>query len=111
MTIENWSFEEFALCEEMKNFYSQYMFQTCMSDFNYIGIHEDIENSWKIICKILKIKKTLTKSNSSKSSEIKISNCLREKIKDFHSEDYLIYNHALKRHERFAYKGLHINNI
>ena len=102
MTMENWSFEEFALSEEMRNFYSQYMFQTPLSEFNYIGIHEDMENSWKIISKILNINCELPKLNSSNSERIKISNSLKEKIKEFHAEDYLIYNHALERHNWLA---------
>lgn len=97
MTIENWSFEEFALSKEMRNFYSQYMFQTPLSEFNYIGIHEDMENSWKIISKILNINYKLPKINSSNSGRVEISNSLKEKIKEFHAEDYLIYNLSLER--------------
>ncbi len=95
---EKWSFEKFALSKEFKNFYSQFMIQTSLSSFNYIGIYEDLDISWKIICKLLEIKyEKLKKENPSSSKKIKISNSLRKEIQTFHAEDYLIYNLSLER--------------
>ncbi|WP_187292507.1 hypothetical protein [Octadecabacter antarcticus] len=48
MKRENWDFVDFAFCSEMRNFYAQYLTQTPLSYFLYIGVallhksrHED----------------------------------------------------------------------
>jgi hypothetical protein len=96
MIKENWSFARFALSQEMRNFYSQYLTQVPISYFDFVGIHENIEKDWRRLCDYLKIKRqSLPITNTSKSDDIKskIDSALLKDIKEFHSEDYLVYNY------------------
>jgi hypothetical protein len=100
MVGENWSFARFALSLEMKDFYSQYMFQFPLNLFNFIGIYENLENDYKRLCQFLSIEpKKLPHTNKSESGNIlsSISNELKSEIRDYHAEDYFIYNNAVAR--------------
>lgn len=98
MDRENWSFAEFALSAEMKNFYSQYFFQFPIHQFDFIGIHENIERDWKKLCDFLGIRhRELPNKNKSDSQSIatQIDRGLLVEIQNFHSEDYFLYNYAV----------------
>jgi len=96
MIKEDWSFARFALSKEMKNYYSQVLSQIPISYFDFVGIHENVGKDWERLCDYLKMKRqALPLTNRSNSDYIlsKIDAALLKEIKEFHSEDYLIYNY------------------
>ena len=98
MIQEEWSFLDFAFAEEMKNFYSQYLFQVPVDAFDFIGIHENLESEWRELCHFLEIgHRVLPKIRKSDSANIlsRLSETVRSEIRDFHSEDYFIYDYAV----------------
>jgi len=100
MIQEEWSFLDFAFADEMKNFYSQYLFQFPVNAFDFIGIHENLENEWSELCQFLDIShRALPKIRKSDSASIlsNLSETVRSEIRDFHSEDYFIYDYAVAR--------------
>ena len=100
MRQENWSFTRFALSLEMKDFYSQHFFQVPIKSFDFIGICENIDRDWMRLCELLKIKsQELPHINKSSSKSIlsKIPEELKSEIRDFHAEDYFIYETALTK--------------
>lgn len=98
MVAEDWSFAKFALSMEMRNFYSQYFFQVPIDSFDFIGVHENLDNDWRKLCDFLGIGcHELPRKNKSNSSSIlsDLSSDLCSEIRDFHSEDYFLYNYAV----------------
>lgn len=100
--LQDGSFEEFAFSAEMQNLYSSYISGVDLNMFTYIGIYEDLESSVKACLDSFDISypeelvvpvKNKTKSNS----VINISSDLERALKDFHSDDYAIYNFALNK--------------
>ena len=99
MQAENWSFEEFAFCKEMKNYYSQYLAQITVGMFSYIGLFEHLEQSIRGCLDALDIEYersfTTPKLNSSSAeTAIVISDTTRSELMAYHCEDYLIYDYA-----------------
>lgn len=94
MIRDNWSFKEFCLSQEMKNFYSQYLIYIPSSNFDFVGIHERIDEDWEKLCDFLDIKyKKLPKINISPNSPIKeLSDADKKQIQDHHSEDISLYS-------------------
>ncbi|WP_165322083.1 sulfotransferase family 2 domain-containing protein [Rhizorhabdus phycosphaerae] len=102
MKDENWSFSQFSLCNEMKNFYSQYLYQVKLSDFSYIGVYEDIEKSVIEILKILNINNNLKLelphyNKTDENERIGMDKNLEEEIRYFHAEDCLMYDYVIKK--------------
>jgi len=96
---EDWSFEEFAFCKEMKNYYSQYLFQIPVGAFSYIGLFERLEQSVRGCLDALDIEydhvSTVPMLNRSQlEPAIVISDTTRSELMAHHSEDYLIYDYA-----------------
>lgn len=56
MDRENWSFKEFCLSKEMKNFYTQYLIHIPLSTFDFVGINERVDEDWEKLCDFLEIK-------------------------------------------------------
>lgn len=113
MKEKNWTFEEFALCSEMQNFYSQYFTGIKLSDFTFIGIYENLDYSIEKCLLELDVKfdkkiphLNVTENNKSINLDIE----LIEKIKKFHSKDYEIYEYAANKFhkknifEKFIYQ-------
>lgn len=100
MIREDWSFSRFALSIEMRNFYSQYLFQVPLDAFDFIGIHENLGRDWPRLCRFLSIEQvglpSVQKSNSAAIIS-GLSQQLKREICDCHSEDYFIYEQALER--------------
>ena len=94
MIRENWSFKEFCLSKEMKNFYIQYLIHIPPSTFDFVGIHERIDKDWEKLCDFLEIKyEKLPKINSSPNSIIKeLSDEDKKQIEDYHSADISLYS-------------------
>ena len=98
MIKENWCFERFALSEEMKNFYSQYLSQVSISMFDFIGAHEHLPRDWSRLCSFLGIAcHKLPQANSSPNQIVNnLSTDAFESIRNFHADDYLIYDYAIR---------------
>lgn len=101
MKSENWTFSQFALCSEMKNFYNQYLYQVPLNNFSYIGIYEDLEKSISNIFNLLKISENLAIDmphyNKTEVEFIEIDRSLEEEIRYFHAEDYLMYDYVIRK--------------
>lgn len=100
MKIQSWTFEDFALSSEMQNFYLQYFVDINLSDFNFIGIYENLDFSIAKCMEKLNVKcdkkiPHLNITDSSKSIYLNID--IYEKIKKFHSKDYEIYEYAVNK--------------
>lgn len=99
MKTENWTFEDFAFSEEMRNFYSQYFSQISLGSFAFIGLYENLQHSiykcfaelglqYKTGAEAPKVNITVSSHNTDLDTETINS------LRDYHSEDYLIYEFA-----------------
>ncbi len=93
MKSENWSFKEFCLSQEMKNFYSQYLIYIPLSTFDFVGIHENLNKDWEQLCQIFEIEyEKLPHINKSPNLLIKeLSDEDKNQIENYHSEDISLY--------------------
>ena len=105
MKENSWSFEEFAFCEEMQNFYSQYLIQVPVGSFDYIGLFEDFEKSVSRCFEVLGV----DRANGIGSHRANMSNGITldaidgnvlKKLKQHHAEDYLIYEYAREQYHK-----------
>ena len=105
MNNENWTFKEFCLSNEMKNFYSQYLIHVPISKFDFVGTQENIKQDWERLCKFLEIEFVeLPKINETPNQIIrnllkktpkqlikKLSLQDKQEIEEFHSLDIELY--------------------
>jgi hypothetical protein len=101
MKSENWSFMDFALSNEMRNFYSQYLEGVRLDRITFIGIHESMDVSWKRLRHVFgSANLKLPRKNTSKSRanyDQMISPQQVSQIREFHHADYRIYDTAYAR--------------
>jgi hypothetical protein len=101
MRENNWSFQDFALSKEMRNLYCQYIEGISISHFDFIGIHEELDLSWKKLCSLTNachVKLPMVNKTALNTAvQFDDSNELRKKVRSFHDEDYKIYNEAVSR--------------
>ncbi|MBT8153745.1 hypothetical protein KMP13_07505 [Epibacterium ulvae] len=102
MKTENWSFEEFALSDEMKSIYAQYLAHTPLGAFSYIGVYENLQNSiWNCLNALglsQVANEEIPKSNVTPGKgEFKADPGFLREFRAFHHEDYLIYGYALAK--------------
>ena len=100
--LQDGSFEEFAFSPEMQNIYSSYISGVDINMFTYIGVYEDLEVSVKACLDLFDISypdKVVVpvKNKTNSNTAIDISSELEQSLKDFHSDDYTIYNFALNK--------------
>ena len=100
MTEKNWSFEQFALSNEMQNFYSQYFYGVPIERFNYIGVFEDLSFSVGRCLEALGLSYgatlSLTHENSSQQdNSFSIPPSLLAEINVHHADDIRLYELAL----------------
>ena len=97
MIKEDWSFARFALSTEMKDFYSQYLFQVPICRFDFLGIHENLARDWTRLIEFLDIEHIelplMNQSYSEKFSS-SIPESLKKDIRNHHSQDYYLYEYA-----------------
>lgn len=100
---ESWSVEQFCLCDEMKNFYSNFFWEFPIDNFDFIGLveffNEDIQYfSNEYLSNTSKVEiKTANRNNESQGLySDKINKEVLADIKSFHYEDYQIYNYCLE---------------
>lgn len=101
MKENSWTLSQFIMSDEMRNFYSQYFSQCPLHFFSYIGIYENLKESTKHCFSMLGLNEDLSSvphlnKTKNKQSDDLSHNFLKE-AKDFHSEDYLIYNYAIHK--------------
>ncbi len=96
---EEWTFEDFAFSEEVRNIYSLFLWNFPVERFDFIGITEFYDEDLTFFAENylgipdVKIPK---KNVNKKSTDKKINDqgLIRE-IKEFHAKDYQLYNYAL----------------
>ena len=96
---ENPSVEEFCLNDLVKNNYQQFFYNFNYEKYFFIGIVENYNKDLKILSKMLNISlevENLNFNKNKKEKEYKINESLLLEIKDFHKEDYDLYNKILK---------------
>ena len=96
MKTLNWSFNEFAFCPEMQNFYSQYSVHVPIERYNYIGLYENLDVSvrqcFTTLNLHLPIDAVLPHTNASlKHAHDGIVDIDSDKFKQWHCEDYAFY--------------------
>ena len=101
MKENSWTLSQFIMSDEMRNFYSQYFSQCPLQLFSYIGIYENLIESTNECLTALRLNGNLVSIPHSNKTPNKLfenlsHNFLKE-AQDFHSDDYLIYNYALKK--------------
>lgn len=103
--LQGGSFEEFAFSPEMRNVYSTYTSGIDLDLFTYIGTYEDLGVSTKTCLDLLGILYPdnfilpLENKNNLKV-KVDVSSTLEKDLRDFHSEDYAIYDFALNKFHR-----------
>ncbi len=105
---EAWSLEKFCLSPEMENFYSKFLWNFPIEEFDFIGITEHFDDDISFFIKNYlhgykesSIPRMNTNPDNMGLYSEKISEELFTKIKSFHAKDYEIYKYAVaKRKER-----------
>lgn len=101
MKDSEWTLEDFILCDEMRNFYSQYFSQVPLQFFSYIGIYEDLDRSVASCLSALGIDTDTVSTPHLNVTGLTQSNELSDRIvalaRELHSQDYLIYEYARLR--------------
>ena len=110
MKSENWSLSDFIMCDEMRNLYSQYLTQCPLSYFSYIGVYENLNES---------VRKCLAEIGAENPSDYhvphmnktgkveteELSPAFLKQARDWHQDDYLIYNYAVHKFHKDAHIG------
>lgn len=103
MLAEDWSLERFALGEEMRNLYHQYLWGVDPADFDFIGITEryadDIE---RMATRYLGVQPVLTcaLANPERDDDhYDLPPGFRGRIEAHHADDVALYRWAVARHE------------
>jgi hypothetical protein len=94
---ENWTLEDFAFSNEMRNVYDQFLFAFPLHKFDFIGITEHFSDD---LCwfanNIIKTNGDVEeKKLNQKKTTPEISNKLRSEIETFHEQDMMLYTQAL----------------
>lgn len=102
---EEWTFEDFAFSEEVRNIYSLFLWNFPVERFDFIGVTEYYGEDLTFFAEnYLQISEVeIPKKNVNKKSTDKTINDpeLIKEIKEFHAKDYDLYNYALNlRSER-----------
>jgi len=95
----DWSFTDFAFSREMKNYYNQYLFQTPLAMFSYIGLFEHMERSIHGCLDALEVDYDRNfsipeLSSTSAGARTVVSESTRTELMDYHAEDYALYEYA-----------------
>ena len=102
MKALNWSFEDFAFSDEMRNMYTQYLAGVSLGSIDYIGLFETMDASVAGCLTTLGIafdgKIALPRDNVGPRSEaIDLSSAVARELRNHHAEDYLMYEFAKKK--------------
>ncbi|SHF03757.1 Sulfotransferase family protein [Fodinibius roseus] len=102
---EDWTLQEFAFSEELKNVYSEFLWNFPARQFDFIGITEHYEEDVRYFANhYLGLKDvSVPQKNISprKSKPLITDEGLIKELKSFHARDYELYDYALEaRRER-----------
>lgn len=103
MMYEHWSFMDFAMNSELRNFYTQYLVQVPLAYFSYIGLYENLISSVPACLQALgeefdgDIKLPVINVTQSEVRTKLTDNELSE-LRDYHAEDYCLYHYAKLRY-------------
>jgi len=108
MIEEKWTLEKFALCKEMRNVYSIFLWGFPITRFDFIGITEDYENELtKFGQQILRapiVPEEHNRNPQQKDQEYVVSNTLRRDIEKAHAADLRLYQQALSLRDQRVIK-------
>jgi hypothetical protein len=105
MIEENWTLEEFCFSKELQNFYTSFLWEFPIENFDFIGITEHFDEDMQYFSKKY-LQKDYTERPTANSNPYKRGSYLDsltflDELKAFHAKDYELYNYALeKRKER-----------
>lgn len=108
---EKWSLEKFCFSDELQNVYSQFLWNFPIENFDFIGITEFYEEDAKFFADSFLGKKDYEVKhinvNPSKPNLYFTDKGLIKELQQHHSEDYQLYEYALrKRSDRLQKQGL-----
>lgn len=99
---ENWTFEKFCFSNEMRNFYSKFLWNFDVRRFSFIGITEYLESDMTYFSKNYlgtTLKRHAMNVNTQKESKSSYFDDLnfKKEVSKFHSKDVTLYKYALER--------------
>lgn len=101
---EEWDFKKFCFSKEMKNFYTQFLWEFPIENFDFIGITENFDEDCNFFAKEFLGKKEIIIPQRNKNPETVRSyyndKVMYDELKKFHSLDYELYNYALSKREK-----------
>ena len=102
MKSEQWEFRDFAFSLEMRNFYCQYLSQVPLGYFDYIGLYENLTVSVARCFEELSVPlgpdwKIPNVNVTNKDMVPPVSVDLMKELKEYHHEDYMIYEFAKRK--------------
>ena len=106
MREEEWSFEKFSLCSEIKNYYSKYLWGFPLKLFDFVGIAEFPESEMQRFSRvILNGAQSSVELDVDKPPTVPWMPCdfspeLRVRIEKYHSADVRLYRRALEVRSR-----------
>jgi len=96
---EEWTFEEFAFSNEIRNIYSMFLWNFPVERFGFIGIteffDEDLQYFAKNYLELTDVTVPEMNQNKKKRGKKITDKGLIREIREYHSEDYKLYNYAL----------------
>lgn len=100
-----WSLEKFCFSEELRNFYTQFLWDFPLELFDFVGVTECFAEDLSFFsgCFLQLDTSSVPRLNTAPISEpyAILDTGFRERFEDFHAEDYRIYRTALStRRER-----------
>ena len=103
---ENWSLEKFCLSPELKNLYHLFFWNFPLEKFSFIGITEHFEEDAAYFMHSFLKKpqyEAIPMLNANPEAKGRYSETLSpdflEEVRQYHAEDYQIYQYALKKRE------------
>lgn len=104
MIEEEWTLEQFALCTELRNLYSIFLWGFPISKFDFIGITEDydteLEQFGQRILHAPTVPEEHNRNPEQTETEYAVSKTLRRDIEKAHAADLKLYHQALAMREQ-----------
>lgn len=101
MQENKWTLSQFIMSDEMRNFYDQYLCQCPLQFFSYIGIYENLIESTRNCLLNIGLSGDFADlpwlNKTSNKLPRELSESFIREAQDFHAQDYLIYNYAIKK--------------
>ena len=91
---ENWSLERFCFSPEMQNFYSQFLWDFPVGNFDFIGLTENFEKDLKHFLRFFDIPdlgKVPHVNTNPNANNYQVESLFEKNFREFHSLDYHLY--------------------